>query len=377
MSQVNPTDGTLVQLQIIHRHGARTPTSVKAAQDPPFPPVCSSSSFSPFLRFTPSHDDVYIYPTPPKPLSSSPSSCYAGQLTPIGAAQMYALGARLRQRYASFLPSFFHPDIVKVRSTAIKRTVESATAVVSGMFPGSGTYPLDIRPRDKENMVGFRKRCRRLGEIQKKAFGNWVPTEGIAEIMQNAGKGEWTSARGLMFMRDMALAYRENGVGNWLWHDVVEAEAEHIVVTKYGRGSWGLAVGGFMEELLDNAEKRKEIPWKIKVFSGHDTTLLPLMGIIEDGAWRGVPKFGADVVLEVWERDGKEDAVRVRYEGEEVVVKGCESWGGMCPISVFGKALRKRIPDTELECLTVEERRLRKKAMKEMEAAEGEEGMVL
>lgn len=117
----------------------------------------------------------------------------------------------------------------------------------------------------------------------------------------------------------------------------------------------------FVEELLDNAERHTAVPWRVKIYSGHDTTLLPLMGCFEDAANRGVPEFAADVVLETWDdgRPNSEAMVRLRYEGEEVVIKGCEAFGAMCPVSMVRKAVRDRLPpDLKEACQGTAEDRL-------------------
>lgn len=65
-----------------------------------------------------------------------------GQLTALGQRQSYLLGVELRRRYVEDLGLFnstYHPGEVKVQSTDVDRTLESAYAQLSGLFPaGSG-----------------------------------------------------------------------------------------------------------------------------------------------------------------------------------------------------------------------------------------------
>lgn len=78
---------------------------------------------------------------------------------------------------------------------------------------------------------------------------------------------------------------------------------------------------------------------------------------------RGIPQFAADVVLETWlsARAHSEPMVRLRYEGEEVVIKGCEAFGGLCPISVVRKAVEERVPrNLEKACGGRKENRTRR-----------------
>lgn len=86
------------------------------------------------------------------------------------------------------------------------------------------------------------------------------------------------------------------------------------------------------------------------------------MGCFEDKI-RGIPQFAADMVLETWlsTQAHSEPMVRLRYEGEGVVIKGCEEFGDLCPVSVVRKAVRERVPrDLEKACRGRKEDRTRK-----------------
>jgi hypothetical protein len=65
-----------------------------------------------------------------------------GQLTALGQRQAYLLGVELRRRYVEDLGLFnstYHPREVKVQSTDVDRTLETAYAQLSGLFPaGTG-----------------------------------------------------------------------------------------------------------------------------------------------------------------------------------------------------------------------------------------------
>lgn len=69
------------------------------------------------------------------------------------------------------------------------------------------------------------------------------------------------------------------------------------------------------------------------------------MAIFEGSARRGVPNFAADVVLETWKQPkAKEPLMRVTYEGEGIVMKGCEAYGELCPASVVRKMVETVVP---------------------------------
>ena len=112
LSDTDPTDPSndqLVYVQLIHRHGDRTPIHT----------------------YPPSHlwDD---YPLPP------------GSLTSIGWAQHNAVGAALRQRYmfneTLLTPYKYEPHSLVVRSTEVERCIQSVTALLSKLYPPELNY---------------------------------------------------------------------------------------------------------------------------------------------------------------------------------------------------------------------------------------------
>ena len=114
-----------------------------------------------------------------------------------------------------------------------------------------------------------------------------------------------------------------------------------------------LGIGPLVKELLQNIETCANGDSKIKMrlFSGHDTTVMPLLHAldIDQSFWS---PYGASVILELYERDKKDDKpkhfVRVLYQHEEKVLPGCGE--GMCPLQKFQKAVSKFIiSDKEFE----------------------------
>ena len=116
---------TLEKLIIVHRHGARTP------------------------------------------LLSNPDQCGplgCGQLSPEGRRMLESLGGYLRTQYGHFLfPSmddtstYYNPEVFGVRSSGESRTVQSAEAMLSGLFafqrgesPFLGTY---TKPSEDDNLL--------------------------------------------------------------------------------------------------------------------------------------------------------------------------------------------------------------------------------
>ena len=85
---------------------------------------------------------------------------------------------------------------------------------------------------------------------------------------------------------------------------------------------------------------------KMRLFSGHDTTLMPLLRAfgVEDCFWT---PFAANIILELYEDTSNkakvDHYVRVLYEFEELIIPGCD--GALCQIDQFRKAISKYVID--------------------------------
>ena len=105
-----------------------------------------------------------------------------------------------------------------------------------------------------------------------------------------------------------------------------------------------LGIGPLITLFINNMEKMvdKSSPIKMRLFSGHDTTLMPLLRAlkIEENVWT---PYGASIIFELYERKSeKKDPdhfVRVLYQHKEQIIPGCG--GGFCQFDDFRRALSK------------------------------------
>ena len=135
-------DLNLKLVQVVFRHGARTPLA-----SPEYLPQIKYSdemmkhgehTYVPYDTKSLEGDDVDIsksvYRMKKKGISYGEK--HHGELTGKGADQMHALGVHLRTHYIKdlkFLPPVYSDDLL-VRSTAVKRAVESARCTLAGRF---------------------------------------------------------------------------------------------------------------------------------------------------------------------------------------------------------------------------------------------------
>ncbi|RKF79351.1 putative acid phosphatase SPBC4.06 [Golovinomyces cichoracearum] len=217
-------DLRLQLVQVLHRHGERTPTvsRFQNAGLPRFWPYCSvaqemisqtlDNEHNP-MKWTPFHwqrrietldkDGQPILATGPD--GDVNSLCKAGELTNKGRVTTLDLGRRLRHLYVDqldFLPKTLEDaDILYLRSSSFPRALESLQQVVRGLYPAktrvSSLGPLSIITRSDadENLVPNPYNCKRLSQLStafaqrsadrwnkttemqylNKLFGKWMP----------------------------------------------------------------------------------------------------------------------------------------------------------------------------------------------------------
>jgi len=136
-----PDELSLQLVQIVFRHGARTPLV-----QPRYLPYINYTNFVehaphtfvPYNTKRP-NGDPFI-----KEMKQDGKGARNGQLTAKGAQQMYDLGTYLRQRYISqlgFIDSSYNGQVA-VRSTEITRAIESARCTLAGKLQLGGLLQL-------------------------------------------------------------------------------------------------------------------------------------------------------------------------------------------------------------------------------------------
>ncbi|KAL0212308.1 hypothetical protein RCL1_005934 [Eukaryota sp. TZLM3-RCL] len=329
---------------IVSRHGDRAPTTVFSGFHTSW--NCSIGHFT-------SLNINNIINTPPIRRSripggqSLPGDCYLGQLTHVGAMQEYELGKNLRQAYSSLLPSF--PDTTTYfRSTDLPRTQESLIAQIAGTFPllsDSSTFPtVNVLEMSQETLLSHAGDCPKLYSMYQQLYSSFEWTESrkslntlkpIIESVFNTkiySDNDWTMVFDTMFCMVSNNLPLPKPLNLNDFRTLFKVKSWQLSKT-YNDSYLRLAFGLFAQELADIVVGTFEgtNPVKYSSFLGHDTTIVPLLALlnINDGNW---PGYAASVAVELWTVDGSH-VVRTLYNGQPTKMSHCSDV--FCPLDQF------------------------------------------
>ncbi|KAK5989072.1 putative acid phosphatase SPBC4.06 [Cladobotryum mycophilum] len=220
LAELYPPQLRLQQVQILLRHGERTPVNSRFTNAGlhPYWPYCSAlgqlraSVLNPdaanrsFSKVewkrrleTFAHDDAAVLAA--GPAGELDAICDMGMLTDRGRETTYALGTRLRRLYVErlgFLPAQINDaDPFYLRSTAVPRALESMQQAFQGLYPPypvARLPPLTVISRSfaEETLFPNDGMCRRFAELSRafaqRAAHRWNDSEEMAYLNEKLGK---------------------------------------------------------------------------------------------------------------------------------------------------------------------------------------------
>ncbi|MDP2434181.1 MAG: histidine phosphatase family protein, partial [archaeon] len=289
-------------------------------------------------------------------------ACGFMALTRLGAAQMVGQGRRLRERYVKelgFLSEGFRAEEYFVRSTDVARTVMTAQAVLLGLQPdalreGALGLPILVRPAREEYMYPSYRLCPRYRAERERLRGPFAEIDGrlhgaLREALggclgEHAGlERGWQSVANSLapvaaeqathLCEEMrrrhprvygSCAPAAAGEGSVLPACLTEGLLEGAqraagaeLAHKFGTPLLArLAIGGFVDDLMSDLEDklaRPLQPRRLALYSGHDSTLAPLLAafrVFDDC----LPPLGSVLVLELHQHPrSRQGYVRLIY----------------------------------------------------------------
>ncbi|KAG0021459.1 Acid phosphatase-like protein 2 [Podila clonocystis] len=368
----------LTSVQMFIRHGDRTPTSAIEADVNvtwdcdnlgSYIYTSAENHLDPgnSIKFTNAVARQVIVSPRKSPFSryNWKGSCTPGQLTPLGAQQHRTLGATLREIYVNrwkFLPAEFDPSALYVRSTEGRPPV----------------FQMEVVPSAVEYMKINSHLCPKAKKLERAIKGSASYKQVQAEardISEDAREiiGPDVSLQDAVLPRlcHNLEPYCEDGqpdrcitpaIG-----DLVSTKSALETAALYrdapeSREYLRLGMGPLAKDIVDNfvtATQRttvfrrssSTVP-QFKLYSGHDTTIAPLLGLLESTDMRW-PPYASNLIFELWTAPSGERFVRIFQNGNvmQTTTKWCNlEW---CPMSQFAANMEKYIPQDILdECET-------------------------
>ncbi|GAX81189.1 hypothetical protein CEUSTIGMA_g8622.t1 [Chlamydomonas eustigma] len=364
LHRLDETEAKLKLVQVVFRHGARTPLGKHTDfwKDDPLWDMCNGEHKRVQL-------DIKSTTGEPNPTSSHnekqkarrmPGGCFAGELTNLGHQQALELGQKLRLRYMeglAFLKPHFNVHDVRCRSTNYDRTIKTLAGVLTGLYPdASQSIPVTTATDLDEIMYADTKSCPHLATflaLAKKMSSEAIfkdPEFGWArsEIKRIFGLDEefFKSSWALTDVNDSMTSMKAHG------KKIPEEMTEKLirVVDRLATREFGsfvapslkdehghqvikLSMGVLLHTLVSNmeiasskkssGEKNEAEPTpSLYLYSGHDSTVMPLLTSLgmEVVQW---PPYASSLCFELWQLPTGEHVVKVLYNLDELHIPGC------------------------------------------------------
>jgi len=326
-----PQEYVLQQLVVIHRHGDRSQIQRSLG-----PSVAESKEVEAvWVSRMPVASTLLKMAQAARVVSSSSNSdnignsdnMYTGedaknypyaQLTELGAQQLMLVGKSLRERYASFLEGGVHDESIMARSTNMCRTLQSLRCLLIGLtssqdaqkaLADQSVVVIKTRPKSSETLFPQASGpCDRMAERRNEIF----PPTFLAENVDGYAELEERMKNLLGYTEKVNWLTVKEILTCHLVHDIpfhrgiTELDEEKISAIA-GR-TWGqlyrdevlnrLAIGRFIRELLDDIVGTALTNKKMLIYSGHDSTLVPVLCAL--GAYNDKwPPYASHLELEI------------------------------------------------------------------------------
>jgi len=342
-------------VHVVFRHGARTPLTDKFWEGQVWD--CCGEPYKE------ARVEIHTKGGGPQPVSGKndeqvstvlAGGCHKGELTILGKIQARELGKWLRQRYCAdlgFLPASYQEGSISAHTTNMARTVQTLTGVVSGLYsdmPADRPLQVTTAADHDEFMYANPKACPAVKPLllasRKLALADAESKQAMDEVTKQVVERSGGALQPPFHIIDMYDAYTatlSHGKALPEWMDAtllgkIEELATQRIKQIFGSDSpddsselLHMVMGRLLQEIVGNMDAciAGESKEKLHLYSGHDTTVVPLLAAFGMNLdhW---PPYASNIVIELWEcmSHGKaEYYVRAMYNGNVV------SWPGLLP----------------------------------------------
>jgi acid phosphatase len=355
-----PSSLQLQQVQILLRHGERTPVSARfknAGLHGAWPYCRAANELTATILAADGSWDALAWKrrletfgandTPQLaagPRGEVDAVCQLGELTDRGRETTLALGQRIRTLYVNqlaFLPPFLDEQTksrVSLRATPIQRALESVQQAFVGLYPAASRSPgllpppiLQRAPQD-ETLFPNEGACKRFAELAHqfadRAANLWNDSNEMKYVNKKIGK--WMPAEsptikvdshprlsGIMDSINATLAHGpDTKLPNEFYDDTVRAHIDRICVEEWFAGYQEsaeyrkLGIGGLIGDLTQRMvehttgvpKEGQDEPLHFSMSGCHDTTIASALAALggfeyEKNKW---PNFTSSIAFELF-----------------------------------------------------------------------------
>ncbi|GAB6033403.1 hypothetical protein CHUAL_013164 [Chamberlinius hualienensis] len=333
------TTPKLLLVQVLSRHGARTPLEVWDV-DP--------------------HKDYWLKQG-------------LGQLTNLGKDQHFKLGQLLKQKYQGFLNQGYEPDQVLVNSTSKPRTLMSAYSNLAGLFPPENSevwnkdlawqpIPVYTKPKPIDYILDTDSTCPRwsqLYEEAQKSAGMKAIDQENAELYKLATKETGYNVTGIFTLNDVYDTFFIETAENFSLPSWVTPAIYHqldnltnvVFNWKFANKEMLRLRGGpFLKQMLSYVNETitgHNEKAKIYMYFAHDFLLAAVL--MELGVFNGIaPPFASSILFELYQDPEQGHAIQVSYRNttdgdyKVLVLPNCTEF---CPLPKFVELTKDYIPE--------------------------------
>jgi hypothetical protein len=351
---VQREDSDLIQVQIVSRHGARTPLHVGKGTDVWTCTNTEQASFKSGNETTPMKINVAFG------RSVFFGNCYFGQLLGKGVKQLERTGKYFREIYIDklkFLPTEYDPEVMRFRTTGALRTIHSQMAIANGLYPGNKSIVMEVADKNYDSWKRTSYVCPNFAKLLKAYPGKseWL-AEGLAEpdftknIEEQLGI-KWSSVNDIM---TSTLCQGYKLPPNITMDDVDKAISlrakQHQFLYNHDK-IFPLFFTFQAIEMLNEMYKRINGENKLRFihWSAHDgniNSFLGYLGII-NGVW---PPYGTFFQVELHKfRKSKHYFIIFRYNGKILEIPRF-SYSKVIPLKEFANFVKANTPSLYEEC---------------------------
>ncbi|OMJ26129.1 2-phosphoxylose phosphatase 1 [Smittium culicis] len=394
-------DSELQFVQVLMRHGGRAPIYINES-DKSLWNVCDKQGYESIAR------PVYIVDNSNSTLNfdyvvSNTSACLPGELTKMGAKTSMDFGTDIRKIYINKL-KFLNNDIkdqsqLRVRTTFIDRTMETARYFLSGLYPiNESNKNVKITefhyPYQTEVMFTNSGLCSKMNPLldqiistpQYKSFLAKDPeaTQKINLMSDNYSPNSTDYSTSRVYQNDILQARVCENIKlpcNKLGQCATQSDADlqlsnvHYEVKfkrrdsvyshDYERYAAGPLLGQLLSELnsvisTKNKCNQKKLNSKLRmsIYSGHDDTMSNFVaGLMADDFGMLWPSYNANAIIELWKsKSNGKYKIRIIYNGQILKVLsadgGPKSWCDFngCDFDSYTKYINAMTPNLTSEC---------------------------